>query len=136
MKNCALILLVCLLASCQPQVNFRGNLIVEESFDTFVIGKTTASDVLRKCGTPSIHKDNFTWIYVGYMEEEDTLKNIKRVYEFIVKMTFDQNGLLKSVEKVDPKNNADILMDEEFTNLIDDANSNQTNDKDIDRKPS
>jgi outer membrane protein assembly factor BamE (lipoprotein component of BamABCDE complex) len=119
--------------SCQPQVNFRGNLIVEESFNTFIIGKTTTSDVLKKCGTPSLRKDNFSWIYIGYREEEDTLKNIKRVYEFIVKMIFDQSGILKSIEKVDPKNNADILMDEEFTSLIGDNQAKLTIDKDIDR---
>ncbi|MDR0581162.1 MAG: hypothetical protein LBG04_03565 [Holosporaceae bacterium] len=130
----ALILSICLLASCQPQVNFRGNLIVEESFDTFIIGKTTASDVLTKCGTPSLRKNNFSWIYVGYREEEDTLKNIKRVHEFIVKMTFDQSEVLRLVEKIDPKNNANILMDEEFTNLIDE--SKLAVDKDVDRKRS
>jgi outer membrane protein assembly factor BamE (lipoprotein component of BamABCDE complex) len=129
-----LILLICLLTSCQPQVNFRGNLIVEESFDTFIIGKTTASDVLAKCGTPSLRKDNFSWIYVGYREEEDTLKNIKRVHEFIVKMMFDQSGVLRFVEKIDPKNNADILMDEEFTNLMDETKL--AVDKGVDRKHS
>jgi outer membrane protein assembly factor BamE (lipoprotein component of BamABCDE complex) len=133
MKNCAPILLIYLLTACQPQVNFRGNLIVEESFDTFIIGKTTASDVLEKCGTPSIRKDNFSWIYVGYREEEDTLKNIKRVHEFIVKMSFGQNGLLKSIEKIDSKDNADIVMDEEFTGLIGDNQTELKIDKDANK---
>ncbi|MDR2781878.1 MAG: hypothetical protein LBB21_05520 [Holosporaceae bacterium] len=119
MKNCLLICGVCyVVTACQPVIDSRGNVIVEESFNSFKVGKTTMNDVLEKCGTPSLHRSNYSWIYVGLKVKEDRLKNIEPFYEFIVKMDFDQNKILESIEKVDPKSRKNVLMDEEVTRLI------------------
>jgi outer membrane protein assembly factor BamE (lipoprotein component of BamABCDE complex) len=119
MKNCLLICGLCLaVTACQPTIDSRGNVTVEESFKSFVIGKTTMDDVLTKCGTPSLHRDNYSWIYVGLKVEEDRMKNIKPFYTFIVKMTFNQNKILESIEKIDQNNLKEINMDEEIVRLI------------------
>lgn len=107
-----------MVTACQPVIDSRGNVIVEESFNSFKVGKTTMNDVLEKCGTPSLHRSNYSWIYVGLKVKEDRLKNIEPFYEFIVKMDFDQNKILESIEKVDPKSRKNVLMDEEVTRLI------------------
>lgn len=94
---------------------------MEENFNTFIKGKTTASDVLRQCGTPSLLLDNYTWIYVGYKIKENTFKNAELVYEFAVRLIFDHNGILKSIEPIDPKSKTNVVMNKEITNLISDA---------------
>jgi outer membrane protein assembly factor BamE (lipoprotein component of BamABCDE complex) len=104
--------------ACQPTIDSRGNVTVEENFNSFVVGKTTMNDVLEKCGTPSLHRSNYSWIYVGLKTEEDRQKNVKPFYEFIVKMTFNHDKILESIEKVDPKNRREIIMDKEVTRLI------------------
>jgi outer membrane protein assembly factor BamE (lipoprotein component of BamABCDE complex) len=120
MKNYRFILssvaaLLCLVA-CQPRTSSRGNVIVEESFSSFVVGKTTANEILEKCGTPSLHKNNYSWIYIGSKVEEDIFNHVKPTYKFIVKMTFDDNGILKNIEKID--DSKDTKMDEEVTRLM------------------
>jgi outer membrane protein assembly factor BamE (lipoprotein component of BamABCDE complex) len=125
MKNCSLILAACFLAACQPKTNPRGNTTVEENFSGFVVGKTTTNDVLEKCGTPSLHKDNYSWIYVGSKVEENTFGDIKLVHRFTVRMTFDENKILKSIEKIDPKNSGDAAMDEEIVNLTNESQASQ-----------
>jgi outer membrane protein assembly factor BamE (lipoprotein component of BamABCDE complex) len=118
MNNYLLICGLCLLAACQPVIDSRGNVTVEESFNDFKVGKTTMSDVLKKCGTPSLHRDNHSWIYVGLKVEEDRLKRIKPFYKFIVKMTFDQSKILRSIEKINSTNLEEVLINEEITKLI------------------
>ncbi|MDR0968667.1 MAG: hypothetical protein LBL99_03495 [Holosporaceae bacterium] len=117
MKNYLFVLGLCFIAACQPRVDPRGNTTVEENFESFVAGKTTTNDVLEKCGTPSLHKDNYTWIYVGGKVEEGPFGSPKAIQKFIVKMIFDQNKILRSIEKIDPKENGDF-MDEKNTNLM------------------
>jgi outer membrane protein assembly factor BamE (lipoprotein component of BamABCDE complex) len=104
--------------ACQPAIDSRGNVTVEESFNSFVVGKTTMSDVLEKCGTPSLHCDNYSWIYVGLKTEEDRFKNVKSFYDFIVKITFNPDRTLKLIERIDPTNRREITMDKEVTRLI------------------
>lgn len=114
--NCLLI--SCLLwASCEPFVNSRGNVIAEKQFESFVIGKTTMEDVLESCGTPSLHRDNFTWIYVGGKSEETSFKGIEMKDRAMVRLTFSENKVLSNKEIVRPSNNV-YNFNEETTNLI------------------
>jgi outer membrane protein assembly factor BamE (lipoprotein component of BamABCDE complex) len=121
MKNYALVLLLCFITACHPRINSRGNGHVEENFNSFIVGKTTMDDVLEKCGPPSLHRDNHCWIYVGFKIEEDTFKNVKLIHESTVRMIFDSNNVLKSIEKIDPTSKTAVLMDEEITKLMSDA---------------
>jgi outer membrane protein assembly factor BamE (lipoprotein component of BamABCDE complex) len=120
MKKNLLIIVLCFVAACQPRVNSRGNVTVEDSFSSFVVGKTTMENVLEKCGTPSLLRSNYSWIYIGAKVEETAFEDVKLTQRFIVRMTFDQNKILKSIEKIDPKNDSQVFMDEEITNLMND----------------
>ena len=106
-----------LLASCEPFVNSRGNVIAEGQLDSFVIGQTTMEDVLKSCGTPSLHKDNFTWIYIGGRSEETSFKGIEMKNRIVIRLTFDTNKVLKNKEIVRPSNSG-FSFDEETTDLI------------------
>ncbi|MDR1982426.1 MAG: hypothetical protein LBQ08_01345 [Holosporaceae bacterium] len=136
MKNYSLILALCFLAACQPRVNSRGNVTLEENFDSFVVGKTTMNDVLERCGTPSLHTDNYSWIYIGLRVEEDVFNDVKQTYRFVVKMTFDQNKVLKSIEKIDTPGDSNASMDEEITNLVNESQAKSLADKIVMGNPS
>jgi outer membrane protein assembly factor BamE (lipoprotein component of BamABCDE complex) len=129
MKNHSFVLALCLLAACQPRVNSRGNLTPEENFSSFIVGKTTMNDVLEKCGTPSLHTDNYSWIYIGLRAEEDVLNSVKETHKFIMKIIFDQNKVLKSIEKIDSSADNHIPMDEGVTNLINENQAKAQADK-------
>ena len=108
------------LASCEPIVNSRGNVIAIKQIDNFVIGKTTMEDVLKSCGTPSLHKNNFTWIYIGGHSEEVAFKNVEIKDRSVVKLIFDENKTLKDKIVTHPAKE-DLYFDEEVTNLISNA---------------
>ena len=108
--------LLCLVA-CEPFVNSRGNVIAIKQIDSFTIGKTTMEDVLKTCGTPSLHKDNFTWIYIGGRSEEVSFKDVEMKNRSIIKLFFDKNKVLKNTVVTHPANST-YNFDDENTNLI------------------
>jgi outer membrane protein assembly factor BamE (lipoprotein component of BamABCDE complex) len=124
MKKILLMAVACFLEACQPRINARGNVIVEEKFKNFAVGKTTMQDVLTQCGAPSLLRNNYLWIYVGARSEEKAFSDPKLNDKFVVRMEFDSNKILKSIEKIDaqPKDNDHMVMNEEVTGLI---NENQ-----------
>lgn len=105
-----------LLASCEPFVNSRGNVIAERQLESLIIGQTTMEDVLRSCGTPSLHRNNFTWIYIGGRSEETSFEGIEMKNRIVIKLTFDTNKILKNKEIIRPTNGFEF--DEETTALI------------------
>lgn len=109
-----------LLASCEPFINSRGNVVAEKQFESFVEGRTTMEDVIESCGTPSLHKDNFTWIYLGGRSEETSFKGIEVKNRTMIRLTFGADKILKSKEIIRPSGNT-YNFDEESTGLISNA---------------
>jgi outer membrane protein assembly factor BamE (lipoprotein component of BamABCDE complex) len=114
-------MVLCFLAACEAKINSRGNNIAMEKFYSFKSGKTTTEDVLRECGTPSLHKDNYTWIYVSAKSHEKAFQDVKLKEKCVIKMVFNEKKILKSIEKIKQKQNNDILMDEDITPLLSDV---------------
>lgn len=122
-KSCFLVsslsLACLLLVSCQPFVNSRGNVVAEKQFESFAIGKTTMGDVLESCGTPSLHKDNFTWIYVGGRSEETSFKGVEMRDRVVIRLTFGADRILRNKEIVrSADSDGGYDFDEETTDLI------------------
>ena len=115
---------VVLLAACQPFVDSRGNVVISEHVDSFAIGQTTMDEVIQKCGTPSLHKDNFNWIYIGAKSEETSFKGVELKNQTVVQLTFDSNRILKDIKKWHPKDKGSFLEDNEATDLITEAEAN------------
>ncbi|MDR2766150.1 MAG: hypothetical protein LBB63_01655 [Holosporaceae bacterium] len=107
-----------LLVSCQPMVNPRGNMDLEENIAGFAVGKTTADEVLEKCGTPSLHRDNFNWIYISSEASRIAFKPIELRKRVIVRMRFNKNRILESLERLKPSRDKEIATDEETTALM------------------
>jgi len=121
MKNCLLIGFLFILCACQPKISARGNITLAEKLNTFVVGKTKADDVIEACGSPSLRKDELTWIYIGARSEEVSFRDVKLKDKIVVRMTFDHNGVLKSLENISQNNSGKrIASIDEQTDLITD----------------
>ncbi|MDR1560864.1 MAG: hypothetical protein LBS23_00725 [Holosporaceae bacterium] len=106
------------LSACQPLINFRGNVVVKDHINSFIVGKTTMAEILEKCGTPSLHKNNLTWIYIGGKSKEIAFQGVELKNRFVVKMQFDSNKTLTSIERVKLSKNDEILADDDVTELM------------------
>ncbi|GHU16785.1 hypothetical protein FACS189472_02630 [Alphaproteobacteria bacterium] len=109
------------LCSCQPKVNQRGNVTIFDKYDTFVVGKTGKDDILKACGSPSLCLGDSTWIYVGYKSEEISFHDVELKDRMTVRMEFDENNLLKSIQKVKEDSLSSIHLDEDVTKLTTDS---------------
>jgi outer membrane protein assembly factor BamE (lipoprotein component of BamABCDE complex) len=123
--NFSLVACVLILSACQPFVNSRGNALVAEHIGEFKVGQTTSNEVLEKCGTPSLHRDNWTWIYIGYTSEEVAFKKVDAKNKFVVRMRFDQNKILRSIEKMKVDEDKEIFTNDEITELITDKQATE-----------
>lgn len=102
-------------SGCQPVVDYHGNIVFDDAIAGFVVGKTTVNDVLNECGTPSIYKDPLTWIYIKYKSEEIAFRRVEAKDKVVVRMRFDQNGLLQSMNTIDTSKFKDVPEDKEIT---------------------
>lgn len=87
-------------SACQPRVNLRGNLSLEEKIGTFKVGKTTNDDVYRACGSPNLQRGDRIWIYVSARSEETAFRRVEVKSKLVVRLVFDEGGTLKRIEKV------------------------------------
>ncbi|MDR2681680.1 MAG: hypothetical protein LBB29_01370 [Holosporaceae bacterium] len=109
--------IVFFLCSCQPKVSLRGNPVICDKYSSFVVGKTTIGDVLKSCGSPSLCHGNSVWIYIGCKSEEISFREVKLKDRITVRMEFDANGVLKSIQKANEKDMSNVHLDEDTTRL-------------------
>ncbi len=116
LRGCFFFFSLCLVA-CEPFINSRGNVIAAKEVDSFVVGRTTMEDVLKSCGSPSLHKDSFTWIYIGGRSEEVSFSGVQLKEHSVIKLIFDKNKVLKNKEIIHPSSK-ECHFDREVTDLI------------------
>lgn len=92
--------------ACQPRVNLRGNISLAEQVGSFKVGKTTSDDVYKACGSPSLQRGDNIWIYVGSRSEEVAFREVEIKDKLLVRLVFDDAGILRKIEKVSPKKSA------------------------------
>ena len=83
-----------------PQV--RGNKVDPEALQELVPGTSTKADVSAIIGSPTAHDsfDDNIWLYVSEMTQERIGRTLGETEQHVVVMSFDQKGVLKSVEKL------------------------------------
>lgn len=124
MQKKALFVLL-LLAACQPRIDSRGNVTVTEHIDEFVVGKTTMDDVISACGTPSLNKDGLTWYYIGAKSQEIAFQKVVMTDRYVVKMQFDRNRILRSIDKTPLPDTKILQADDEITDLVTDKRATE-----------
>ena len=108
------------LSACEPFVNSRGNVVISDQIGSFVIGKTTMSEVMQKCGSPSLQQDKTNLIYVGARSEVVAFKGNSMKDHSVFTLEFDQNNILKNIKRLDVSGTGIELKDEKFTQLLKD----------------
>lgn len=93
--------LAVLVAGCQTTVETHGHRLDEERVDRIRPGTTSRGDVATLLGTPSALAsfDDRTWYYVGRRVEEQTFFNRDVAAQDVVRVRFDERGLVERVDR-------------------------------------
>ncbi|MDR1335156.1 MAG: hypothetical protein LBJ19_02730 [Holosporaceae bacterium] len=105
-------------SGCQPTKDHHGNIVFCNAIGSFEVGKTKASEVVDRCGTPSIYRDPLTWIYIKYRSEEIAFRQEEAIDKYVVRMKFDQNGVLQSLNIIDARKCRNVVEDEDITESL------------------
>lgn len=101
-----LLLAATLLAGCSrgflsypPQV--RGNRVDPDRLEELVSGVSTRADVTALLGSPTARAtfDNDTWLYISAITRPQIAGTQKLLDQQVVAVSFDDRGVVKSVEK-------------------------------------
>lgn len=103
-------------AACTPTVNVRGNIVKDYQLAEVVPGQDSRSDVLKKLGSPTTKAtfDDSIWYYMGQETEKKGILDPKVVEERIIKVSFNDDGTVESIEDVN-NNRVDIPIDRDKT---------------------
>ncbi|MEJ0063428.1 MAG: outer membrane protein assembly factor BamE [Alphaproteobacteria bacterium] len=94
-------LLVAILAGCSPTIANRGNLLDADRIAQIKADTSTREDVIDKLGSPS-HRSTFddnTWYYIGRRTERYSFLDPEVTDQQIITIHFDDNGIVKTIEK-------------------------------------
>ena len=95
-------LLLCSTA-CTPTEAVRGNIVEDFRIDELTPGVSTKTNVMRSLGSPTTKApfDDNTWYYLGQKTEKHGIFDPEVVDEKILKVTFNEEGILQSVSRED-----------------------------------
>ena len=105
------------LIGCESTINARGNNLFFENMQQFKVGKTTAQEIVDICGSPSLQQDNLNWIYIKAESEDIAFRKVEVKNQSVVKLRFNRNGILESMEEVPQANEINLPFDEDITPL-------------------
>jgi outer membrane protein assembly factor BamE (lipoprotein component of BamABCDE complex) len=95
-----------LLSSCgwlMPPPQVRGNKVDSESLKELVPGTSTKGDVSAIIGSPTARDtfDDNTWLYISEVTQQRIGRTLGELDQNVVVLSFDDKGVLKSVDKID-----------------------------------
>lgn len=98
----AVLLSLAAFSACTPTVAVRGNLLEPQALGDVQPGVDTQADVMRKLGSPTTKApfDENVWYYLGQRTEKNGILDPKITEERIVRLTFNQKGILDHAEDV------------------------------------
>jgi outer membrane protein assembly factor BamE (lipoprotein component of BamABCDE complex) len=104
--SCCLLLGCLLLSSCgwlAPAPTVRGNKIDAEQLKELVPGTSTKQDVTAVVGSPTAVAtfDDNTWLYISELTQPRIGRTLGELNQNVVMLSFDQNGVLKTIDKRD-----------------------------------
>jgi outer membrane protein assembly factor BamE (lipoprotein component of BamABCDE complex) len=95
-----------LLSSCawlMPSPQLRGNKVDPESMKELTPGTSTKADVSAIIGSPTARDsfDDNTWLYISEVTQQRIGRTLGELQQNVVVLTFDDKGVLKSIDKLD-----------------------------------
>lgn len=91
------------LAACSPTIDNHGHRFDSDMAGAIVPGTTSKQDVMRLMGSPSAlatFEDN-QWYYVAQKTERKSFYQAQITDQQVLAITFDDDGLVKEVERAD-----------------------------------
>ncbi|MFW5834563.1 MAG: outer membrane protein assembly factor BamE [Pseudomonadota bacterium] len=91
------------LAACDTTVVSHGHRLIEDDVARIRPGLSSKSEVVSLLGSPSAEStfEEDTWYYVGQRVEERTFFNRRLAAQDVVRVRFDDLGLVRDVERFD-----------------------------------
>lgn len=91
------------LSACTPTQATRGNIVEDFRMAELTPGVSSRTNVLKSLGSPTTKApfDENVWYYIGQKTEKNGVFDPKVVEEKIVMATFDEEGILETLEEVD-----------------------------------
>jgi outer membrane protein assembly factor BamE (lipoprotein component of BamABCDE complex) len=102
-----------LLSSCgwlMPPPQLRGNRVDPESMKELTPGVSTKADVSAIIGSPTARDsfDDNTWLYISEVTQQRIGRTLGELQQNVVVLNFDDQGVLKSVDKLDQANSLPV----------------------------
>lgn len=106
-----------MLAGCSPIVAQRGNIVDDVRLSQLRVGQMNRVEVLNTLGTPTSKAtfDDNTWYYIGQITKQTAFFQPDVTERKIVKVEFDDDGVLKNVEEIGLDKAQDVEMVERTT---------------------
>ena len=88
----------------------RGHVSEEKETEDFVVGKTTRDEVLAEIGSPSASSSygGESWYYISMQRETVGPFATETIDQQVLKLSFDEAGILSKMEHVDKQAAQDI----------------------------
>jgi len=93
------------ICACSPIIANRGQIIDDEKLSSIEVGFSTRKDVAMIIGSPtqtSTFNEN-KWYYFGRSTKQTSFFDPKVIEQKAVVIIFDDEGVVSSIEKEDPK---------------------------------
>lgn len=105
------------LTACAPTVNNRGNLVEDRRLVGVHAGSSTKQDVTKLLGSPSTTStlDPNVWYYIGSITETESFLDPAIVQQRVLRISFNDQGVVDKVADVDTTESREIEPDEETT---------------------
>ena len=94
------VLILVALAACTPVTANRGNLVDADKLADVKAGSSTREEVASLLGSPT-HVATFderVWYYVGRRTEQESFFDPEAVDRKVIKIVFDDNGVVQTVD--------------------------------------
>lgn len=102
LRVAAVVACTAMLFACDPPVDQRGNVPQADRLSQIQPGKTDKATVTRLLGSPSsvAEFDPNVWYYVSSKTEDVAFLKTKTLDQNVVKVSFDKNGVVQSLQKL------------------------------------
>lgn len=109
-KTALLTVLLAFLAACAPTVANRGNIVDPEKLAEVKVGESSREEVAKILGSPTQVGtfDENVWYYFGRSTKQYSFLDPEIVNQQAVEVHFTDEGIVKSIDKLDPAQAQDI----------------------------
>lgn len=83
--------------ACESEKNIRGTDVSDE-LKAMKIGKTHVSEIIERCGMPSLRSDKLTMIYVSNIANVSPFSAPELQNQKTVIIKIDENGILRNID--------------------------------------